>query len=369
MNQNAKRMDRRHFLATAAVAGATSLVGGESPARIAAPFVHTSKNRPRHILGQGDYQYQMNHHWAQLPDRFTWQTTHNVAVDPDGLVYVIHEGRADQPDHPSIFVFDPTGRYVRSFGKQFQGGGHGLEIQVEAGTPYLYVTAYQQVKAFAKLDLRGETVWEKYAPMESGKYAPNEDSQRQWIWGRDRFMPTNYAFLPDGGFLLADGYGSYFIHRYDRHANWISCFGGPGEGPGKFDTPHGMAIDNRSGRSLEIVITDRAKNRLQFFDLEGNYVRTQEGFGLPANIDTHGELLLVPELRARMTLLDINNQVAAHLGADVERVTTGDSIRTRPDQWIDGKFVHPHDACFDRDGNIFVAEWVGTGRISKLTRL
>ncbi|MEO8498425.1 MAG: peptidase, partial [Planctomycetota bacterium] len=35
----------------------------------------------------------------------------------------------------------------------------------------------------------------------------------------------------------------------------------------------------------------------------------------------------------------------------------------------DGKFVHPHDACFDNDGNIFVAEWVATARISKLKRL
>jgi len=37
--------------------------------------------------------------------------------------------------------------------------------------------------------------------------------------------------------------------------------------------------------------------------------------------------------------------------------------------WQDGKFVHPHDACFDKDGNIFVAEWVERGRVTKLRRL
>ena len=37
--------------------------------------------------------------------------------------------------------------------------------------------------------------------------------------------------------------------------------------------------------------------------------------------------------------------------------------------WKPGKFLHPHDACFDSAGNIFVAEWVHTGRITKLRKL
>jgi hypothetical protein len=37
--------------------------------------------------------------------------------------------------------------------------------------------------------------------------------------------------------------------------------------------------------------------------------------------------------------------------------------------WQPGKFLHPHDACFDAAGNIFVAEWVHTGRITKLRKL
>lgn len=365
-------VDRRHFLGAALTASAAVACGSVGNAVASAggpgPFLRTSKNRPRNMVGQGDYQYEMNHHWAQLPEKFTWQTTHNVAVDPEGLVYVIHEGHENKPDHPSIFVFDPDGRYVRSFGSQFQGGGHGLEVRVENGTPFLYVAAYQQVKCFAKLTLRGETVWEKYAPMESGKYAENEDTQRQRVWGRDRFLPTNFAFLPDGGFFLADGYGAFVIHRYDKDANWVSCFGGPGPGEGTFDTPHGLWLDQR-GEQTEIVVTDRAKHRLQFFDLSGKYLRTMDGFGMPANVDSYQDLLMVPELHARISLLGPDNQVVAHLGADVERVTTGDSIRTKPDQWIDGKFVHPHDACFDHQGNIMVAEWVGTGRVSKLTRV
>lgn len=363
-----RRGNRRTFL-QASLAFTATVSAGMADTALAVPMLQTSKTRPKNILGSGEHEYEIQHDWAKLPDKFTWQTTHNVAVDPDGLVYVIHEGREDQKDHPSIFVFDENGKYVRSFGKQFQGGGHGIEVRVEGGAPFLYVTAYQQVKSFAKLDLKGETVWQKFAPMESGKYAEGEATAPKKVWGRDRFMPTNFAFLPDGGFYLADGYGSFCIHRYDKDANWLSCFGGPGKGEGTFNTPHGLWLDDREGRQAELVVTDRANHTLQFFDIDGKYLRTMPGFGLPANVASFGSLLLVPELHARVSLLDAQNNVVARLGADVQRVTSGDSIRTKPDQWIDGKFVHPHDACFNNRGNIMVAEWVGTGRVSKLTKV
>ena len=205
--------------------------------------------------------------------------------------------------------------------------------------------------------------------MESEVYAANEDTDRKKVWGRDRFLPTNFAFLDDGGFLLADGYGSFYIHRYDKDANWVSKFGGPGQGEGKFATPHGIWIDRRSDGDPEVVICDRAHHTLQYLTLDGKYLRTQTGFGLPANIDTWENLLLVPELHARVTLLNEKNEVVAQLGGDVERVTTKQGIRNDASRWQAGKFVHPHDACFAANGDIFVAEWVATGRVSRLKKL
>jgi hypothetical protein len=80
-------------------------------------------------------------------------------------------------------------------------------------------------------------------------------------------------------------------------------------------------------------------------------------------------LLLVPELSARVSLLDQNYRPVAQLGSDVERVSTVKGIREDEKQWLDGKFVHPHDACFDLHGNIIVAEWVRTGRVSRLSKI
>jgi len=352
---------RRQFL-EATAATVVTLAG-------APQVVTASRTSDEIITGQGEYTFRVNHNCVELPGEYTWQTTHNVAVDDARNQYVIHEGHADKTDHPSIFVFDSDGKFIRAFGAQFQGGGHGLEVRQEGSEEFLYVTGYQQVKMFSKMTLTGEPIWEKYAPMESEVYANNEDTNRRKIWGRNRFMPTNFAFADDGGFWLADGYGSFQIHRYDKDANWVSCFGGPGDGEGTFDTAHGIWLDNRQGREPELVVTDRAHHTLQTFTLEGEYKQTLKGFGLPANVDTWRNLLMVPELQAQVSLLDENNQVVARLGSGQEAIKADGNLRVKPDAWKNGQFVHPHDACFDADGNILVAEWVGTGRVTKLTRV
>jgi hypothetical protein len=356
-------LSRRRFLATSAAAFATP------------NLLTAQKASDQLIIGTGEHRYEVIHHWAKLPDKYSWQTTHNVAVDQEGLLYVIHEGRENLKDHPSIFVFDAKGKFIRAFGSQFQGGGHGLEVRTEGKEQFLYVTGYQQLKNFAKLTLTGEPVWEKHAPMESKLYPAGEDTKPTKRWGADAFMPTNFAFLPDGGFFVADGYGSFRIHRYDKDGKWVSMFGERGKGPGQFDTPHGIWIDDRPGREASVVVADRVNKRLQWFTMDGKHIKTLEGFILPANVASRGDLLLVPDLSARVTLVGKDDQILVHLGEDPawrEQVLK-DGMRLRgnakEEGWVSGKFLHPHDACFDAAGNIIVAEWVNTGRITMLRKV
>jgi hypothetical protein len=73
--------------------------------------------------------------------------------------------------------------------------------------------------------------------------------------------------------------------------------------------------------------------------------------------------------------LDRDHKTIATIGDDQQRIledkqtSKGFTIRTDENRWQQGKFVHPHDACFDLNGDIYVAEWVATGRITKLTRV
>ena len=94
------------------------------------------------------------------------------------------------------------------------------------------------------------------------------------------------------------------------------------------------------------------------------YGRRLRGFLNGRLLAEHGFQVLVQSCRGTFGSggkLDPHRQERADGLATIEWMKTQD--------WFPGKFVHPHDACFGPDGCIFVVEWVGTGRISKLNRL
>ncbi len=70
---------------------------------------------------------------------------------------------------------------------------------------------------------------------------------------------------------------------------------------------------------------------------------------------------------------EAENKPIVHLGYDPEWtkqvLANGFEMRVKPDLWRPGRFIHPHDACYDRDGNIFVVEWVPTGRVTFLRKV
>jgi hypothetical protein len=360
-------MRRRDFLKqTGAAALATASV---TSTPCAGPFVHASdKSTGKNpIIGQGGYRYECIHGWGEVPSSIRWHETHGVAIDKAGLIYIKHRAGGDKPKSPedaqdTIVAFDPDGKFVRSFGKEYHGGGHGIDIREENGQEFLYLSCMFPVNLVLKTDLKGEVVWVKKTPQEPHVYDKPGTP----------YSPTNVAFAPDGGFYVGDGYGSNYIHQYDKDARWVRTFGGTGEGPGQFKTPHGLWLDNRPGREPQLVVADRANARLQYLTLDGKPQSINREVSFPAHFDIRGDVLLLPDLHARVTLFDKDNNVIVHLGYDPEwtkQVLDGFKIRTQPDRWPAGKFIHPHDACFDKDGNIFVTEWVATGRVSLLRRV
>lgn len=313
------------------------------------------------VVGQGEFTYECIHGWGELPSHLQWGETHGVAIDEAGLIYIKHRNNAADP-MDAIVVFDPQGRFVRSFGDEYNGGGHGIDIRKEGNTEFLYLCDIKH-NLVSKTTLKGELVWVKGRPREPGVYADP----------RARFSPTNVAFAPDGGFYVADGYGSHYIHQYDRQGNWVRTFGGQGTEPGKLRTPHGLWLDDRPGRTPSLVVADRANARLQYFTLDGQPLGFVHDVSFPAHFDIRGQVLLVPDLHARVTLLDGENRVLAHLGYDAawtqEVLADNMRLRREPARWQPGRFVHPHDACFDHEGNLFVVEWVPTGRVTKLRKV
>jgi hypothetical protein len=345
---------RRDFLQSAGTAAVAATVG---PAILSAD--DKSGNKPP-IIGEGEHTYEAIHKWGELPATVQWGETHGVAVDEAGLIYVKHRSHAPNAID-AIVVFDPDGKCVRSFGKEYHTGGHGIDIRKENGVEYLYLCDVSH-RLVAKTSLTGEPVWIKNFPQEPGVYQKPE-----------QYSPTNVAFAPDGGFYIADGYGSNYIHQYDNDAKWVRTWGGEGAEPGKMRTPHGIWLDDRAGRETSLVVADRANARLQYFTLAGEHIGFVTEVSFPAHFDIRGTELLVPDLHARVSIFDNDNQVIVHLGYDPEWtkqvLANNFEMRGTPARWQPGRFIHPHDACYDHEGNIFVVEWVPTGRVTKLRKV
>lgn len=149
----------------------------------AAPYAATAQKADAEhpVIGAGDHRYECHHGWGELPRNLTWQTTHGVCVDAAGQVYVKMQGIGNA-EQDTVVVFDPKGKFVRSFGRIYHKGGHGIDLRKEGNEEFLYLTNSWR-RTFSKTNLRGEIVWTKGFPEGPNRYTTVE-----------QFSPTNVAF-------------------------------------------------------------------------------------------------------------------------------------------------------------------------------
>ena len=354
---------RREFLAAAAAAPiiGPTLLGAQNKSGTKAP-----------VVGAGAHTYEAIHDWGQLPAHITWGNTHGVVEDSHGNIYVHHTVHATSDSADSMVVFDRTGKFVRSWGREFRGVAHGLHIRKEGGDEFLYLTVNaanprmapqpEMQAVVVKATPKGEIVWKIQGPPDVDAYKPGADGTAK------RYNPTNVAIAPNGDVYVGDGYGSYYVNQYNSKGEHIRTFGGKGSDPGQLNEPHGIWVDPR-GPAPVLVVADRRNNRLQRFILDGKHIDFVPGFRLPCHFHEHKGAVVVPDLHGRVTLIDRNNQVIEHLG-DSNAATWNNPLRTQPrEAFIAGQFICPHGACFDHEGNIFVVEWVEVGRVTKLRKV
>ena len=122
-----------------------------------------------------------------------------------------------------------------------------------------------------------------------------------------------------------------------------------------------------------MLVTDRANHRLQWFTLEGKYVKTVDGtdndfLRLPAALSIRGTDVAIGDLKGRVTIIDRDNKLAAQLG-DSGNEKKQATNQIPPEQWVDGQLISPHGVSFDGEGSLYVSEWALTGRVVKLKRV
>ena len=337
------KVTRRSFLATGMAAAAAPLVLGTAD--------KSGNQAP--IVGKGDHKYEATHDWGQLPRNIKYGNTHGVGEDAQGYIYIHHTVHATSDSLDTIVVFDEEGKFVRSWGKQFKRGAHGLTLRKEGSEEFLYLSDYAH-GIVTKRTLKGEEVFTLGYPVESSAYDKNRNNERV------NYQPTNVAIAPNGDFYVGDGYGSSYINQYNQDAQFIRTFGGPGKGPGQLDCPHGLWVDTRRDPAV-LVVADRSNQRLQRFTLDGK---------LPCHFHERNVEVVIPDLWSKVVVLDRDNKLVASLGDGQYSQDDWNKIRTQErETFVPGKFICPHSACFDHAGNIFVVEWVEVGRVTKLRKV
>jgi len=125
MNQN-KTISRRTFVKTvsagAAIAACPLILHADDKAGGKAP-----------ILGSGSHTYEAIHGWAQVPDGMTFGNTHMVQEDAQGRILIHHQKGA--PD--SVFIFDPEGKFIKSWGADWRNGAHGMQLRTDGSEEFL----------------------------------------------------------------------------------------------------------------------------------------------------------------------------------------------------------------------------------------
>ncbi|MBI1176837.1 6-bladed beta-propeller [bacterium] len=301
--------------------------------------------------GSGIETYVSVPNWCEMPPgQSQIGNTHGaIVIDKTGLIYINSDTKR------SIMVYSPEGKFLRSFGEDYVQI-HGMCIREENGEEFIYAAHLGGGEA-VKFKLDGTVVWTIPWPQESGMYK-----------SKSEFKPTAIAVGPNGDIYVSDGYGKSLIHQYSKDLKYIRTFGGKGTEPGKFQTSHGMALDTRGPKPL-LMICDRENRRIQYFDLDGNFVKVAvDGLRRPCSVSFHGDKVAVAELEGRVTILDKDNHPIAFLGDNPIKAQWAVNP-VPPADWREGIFTAPHGICYDTKGNLYVMDWNKSGRISRLNRM
>jgi len=169
------------------------------------------------------------------------------------------------------------------------------------------------------------------------------------------YRPTFMAFLDDA-FFVADGYANTRVVKFDKEGNYLMDWGMRGDPPnesrpGYMNNVHGVAVDVQTRR---VFVNDRANNRVQVFDENGEYL-DEWSFG-PEPTDIH-----LFYIGADNVLWAADRATSKILGYDLEGnlIYSWGTFGDFPGgQW------GTHGLSVDQEGNLYIAE-VGNGRVQK----
>ena len=341
---------------------------------LAASFFVTSALAQLEPINERPNPFSTVDGWATLPDGRSWGSTAGLDIDPDGRhLWAIDRcggnscsGSALDP----IVKIDPDGNVVATIGGGLMLFPHGLHVDRDGN---IWVTDARgpdpadpstagMGHAVYKLSPEGEVLLTLGQPGVAGD-------------GSDALLetPCDVVTDADGNIYVGDGHNGQQtdatadtvarIVKYDRNGNMIKYWGGWGSAAGKLKTPHALDIDSRN----RLIVGDRGNNRIQIFDLSGNYMGEFKTFSRPSGIYvTDDDMIYVADSESEFD--DVRNP-GWHAG-----IRVGSLLDGIVDYFIDGTVAaypdgsNPEGVAVDSAGNVFGAVVSGGGALVKSSR-
>ena len=290
--------------------------------------------------GEGEFSYQLQKNWAQIPEGSSFIDVCSIAVDHNDRVYVFN--RSENP----IMVFNHDGRLLTSWGKKYFTRPHGSCVSSDGS---IFCTD-DMTHIVTKFTGDGEvlmTLGTKDKPSDTGyREAPD-------LWERISSIkrggppfnrPTGVALSSKGEIYVSDGYANARVHKFNENGKLLFSWGEPGPGPGQFRLPHEVRTDKKD----RVWVPDRENSRIQVFNEKGKFLSQWTDLIRPTDlhIDDSGTVF-VSELCSRISIFASN-------GARSPRLLTrwGNEKQSSNDRL----FVAPHAIAVDSEGSIYVGE-------------
>jgi DNA-binding beta-propeller fold protein YncE len=330
---------RRNFLKTTGMTAIGMMLSGRS------------YGKDEQIIGHNTHRYKVVPGWGILDaGKNPVNDCHELVEDSKGRIILLTNETKN-----NVLIYDKSGKLLEAWGTTYPGA-HGLTIGGEGSDQFLLI-ADNNRHQIIKTDLKGRELMKIEYPKETGVY----DSPNQ-------FVPTETAINPaNGDIYVADGYGANYIIQYDSKGKYIRHFGGRGDSlTEQFDCCHGVLVDTRNAKNPTLLVTDRRRNCLKRFTLDGKYLAT---IALPGSYicrpRLHGDHIFGAVFRSTsdaypdsgyFQVLDKNDKVVSTPGGSAPEYVNGQLQEQRKDRSF-AAFLHPHDVYVDSDENVYVAQW------------
>jgi tripartite motif-containing protein 71 len=204
-----------------------------------------------------------------------------IAVDRvRGFVYVVDSANF------RVQKFDMSGEFIMAWGSFGNGDGQfyfprGVAVDQSDGSVYVVDMGNHRIQKFDTSTNVLPQLLTKWGGSPEAGHASSplarEAGQLRSPWG---------IAVDGAGDVFVTDTGNHRVEKFDREGNFITQWGGYGNGDGQFNFPYGIAVDVKGS----VFVVDSGNTRVQqFMPAEEGSERLQE------DADADGELTRLPE--------------------------------------------------------------------------